>query len=398
MSNFVQFNDFSTWRQDTITIQPHEVGTVNFKQTTPNIFVIQNPNVALLKVGISSIPYEDKYEFKVDYNTTETIGRPFGSNNLYILNDSSMEVTILVFSIQKEFDPTILKNMNVSLNGYTIESNSEISGVVDGVTLPVEDKNSSEAIAKLREIAQNTENIELNAENVTVYNDYDDTDLKTKIDLLSTILKNFTGCTDTGALRETIYYALTDVRKAVQSVKGNIEGTYNKSLIDLFNELEKLNYMFKGFSGADDEGLIRNSIYTQIAGLNNNITAMCGGANSYKSLYDLYTILENVPKYIYNKGYLHRMENFYNNAFSFTHTANACDELFVFEYLCNDSEKPLTIYKKQNDTDIELLTIMPNERFENIEILLPQTVKVYLSGENMIFRAKTRTYRNVATH
>ena len=135
-----QFTNISSWRKNDITIAPHEVFTLNFNQTNtnPNIFVINNPNQATLKIGISSIPREDSYEFKVEYNTNETMGRPIGSKNIYILNDSSITVKVTVFSIEKEFDPAILKNMNISLEGYTIESSSEISGFKEGIVLPIQ--------------------------------------------------------------------------------------------------------------------------------------------------------------------------------------------------------------------------------------------------------------------
>ena len=137
MGELVQFRNLSSWRKNDITISPHEVYTLNVRDTNPNIFIVTNPNMATLKIGISSIPREESYEFKVEYNTTEVLGRPMGTSYLYILNDSSIPVKITVFSIEKEFEAGILKNMNVSLDGYTIESSSEISGIKEGVYLPI---------------------------------------------------------------------------------------------------------------------------------------------------------------------------------------------------------------------------------------------------------------------
>lgn len=132
-----QFREYSTWRKHDIVIDPHEVYALNFTDSMPNIFVVNNPNTATLKIGISSIPRVDSYEFKVEYNTTETFGRPFGSAVIYILNDSSVPVKIGLFSIEKDFDPALLKNMNVSLAGYTLEASSTIDGIKEGVMLPV---------------------------------------------------------------------------------------------------------------------------------------------------------------------------------------------------------------------------------------------------------------------
>ena len=132
-----QFAHISSWRKYDITIEPHMVHTVSFIDTLPNIFVINNPNIATLKIGISTIPRTDSYEFRVEYNTTETMGRPIGTNALHILNDSSIPVKINLFSIEKEFDPVLLKNMNVALSGYTLETSSIINGFREGVVLPV---------------------------------------------------------------------------------------------------------------------------------------------------------------------------------------------------------------------------------------------------------------------
>lgn len=147
-----QFNDLSSWRKHDITIEPHELHTLNFKDTRPNIFVIVNSNESQLKIGISNLPRTDSYEFKVEYNTTETVGRPIGTNNLYILNDSSSKASIIVFSIEKEFDPQILKNLNVALNTESLETSSIISGFSEGITVPVDPAlktNQEEILASL---------------------------------------------------------------------------------------------------------------------------------------------------------------------------------------------------------------------------------------------------------
>lgn len=146
-----QFNNLSSWRKEEITIEPHELYTLNYRDTMPNIFVIVNPNECNLKVGITNLPRVDSYEFKVDYNSTETVGRPIGTHNLYILNDSSAKAKIIVFSIEKEFDPQILKNMNVSMEGYTLETAAVIQGFADGVSLPA-DPELLDSIANLKSV------------------------------------------------------------------------------------------------------------------------------------------------------------------------------------------------------------------------------------------------------
>ena len=141
-----QFPNISSWRQYEFIVKANDVYTLNFRDTLPNIFVINNPNMSFLKIGISTIPRHDSYEFKVDYNSNETIGRPVGTNNLYILNDSPVDAKITVFSIEKEFDPTILKNMNVSMDGHTIDADITISNIVEGLILPVHDSVSKKRL------------------------------------------------------------------------------------------------------------------------------------------------------------------------------------------------------------------------------------------------------------
>lgn len=153
-----QFNDLSSWRKDEVTIEAHETCTINFRDTMPNVFIIQNANAATLKVGISNLPRSNAYEFSVEKNTTEVVGRPIGTNNLYILNDSSVKVKILVFSIEKEFDPQILKNMSVSIDAGTIETSSVISGFADGVTLPVTSPAIVDAITALNALIVTSNN------------------------------------------------------------------------------------------------------------------------------------------------------------------------------------------------------------------------------------------------
>lgn len=147
-----QFHNMSSWRKETVTISPHEVETLDFLDTNPNMFYIINPNIAILKVGIGSLPRKNSFEFKIEPNTSEIVGRPEGSTKLYILNDSSVEINITVFSVNREFDPSILKNTTVVIDGYEIETGSEIRGIAEGVVLPTEDKNSSLLLTALQDI------------------------------------------------------------------------------------------------------------------------------------------------------------------------------------------------------------------------------------------------------
>lgn len=167
-----QFNHMSSWRQDEITIAPHETYTLTFRDTTPNVFIVNNPNEAVLKISIGALPRTDSFEFKVEYNSVETIGQPHGTAYLYLLNDTDREAKVKVFSIETIFNPEILKNMNVTLEGYNIITNTEISGFKEGASLPsgtnnigkVEMSNNEWTSAKIEEFLNAVKNVKINTE------------------------------------------------------------------------------------------------------------------------------------------------------------------------------------------------------------------------------------------
>ena len=136
MSDLKQFNDLSSWREDNITIESGEVFTLDFLDTRPNMFVIQNPNNVVLKCAISVIPRVKNYEFKVEKNTTETIGRPTPTNKIHILNTGDIGVSIKVFSVNTAFDMSVLKNMNVSIDSAIVETDGIVKGFESGVSIP----------------------------------------------------------------------------------------------------------------------------------------------------------------------------------------------------------------------------------------------------------------------
>lgn len=138
-----QFDNLSSWRKDNITIKAQEMYTMTFLDNKPNQFYIVNSNKSVLKIGIGNLPTADKYEYKVEQNSAEVFGRPESTSKLYILNDSYVSINITVFSVNKEFDPAVLKNMNVVLNFDDFPTvDTKINGFAEGLKLPVEIENS----------------------------------------------------------------------------------------------------------------------------------------------------------------------------------------------------------------------------------------------------------------
>lgn len=326
-----QFNNISSWRQHVLTIEPHEVYTLNFRDTLPNIFVLHNPNMSTLKIGISSIPRSDAYEFKIEYNTTETFGRPIGTNNIYILNDSSVPVKVTGFSIEKEFDPALLKNMNVALDGYTIVSSSEISGVKDGVLLPVELSN---------DIDNSIKNM------YTLLNGFDNEtypEILTKLQALIEKPLTFTGDGIT-----------------LQGVQTDLTGVISK-MTDIISKLGGIGSLVKPSDLTDLSNNVSSSL--------NKLTSISSGLDKLNGFYTTKT----------SAVYLNKTDNF-------EYVANNKERVH-FGWFMNDGEDcEITL----NGTSI--FTVYAGEQFSDFEIELNVNDVVRITGENISCRIKYWVY------
>ena len=141
----------SSWRTLEVTLPAHGQRDIGFYDTNPNIFMVNNPNEATLKFGISKMPTTNKYEYKINYSSSDVFGRPTGTGHLYVLNDSSIEVSFTLFSITMDFDPAIMKGTNVLIDLDNLETRAIIAGVNEGFKLPVDD---AQTVAKLGEVVE----------------------------------------------------------------------------------------------------------------------------------------------------------------------------------------------------------------------------------------------------
>lgn len=131
-----QFGGSTNWEKYEVIIKAHEMFTLDFVTSKPNVFVVTNSNKEQIKVGINNIPTDNSFEFKVEPNSTETLGRPVGTNKLYLLNAGGTEIKVIVFAIDTDFDPEILKNVNVNLSmegGVTVEPEMYIGDINPGL-------------------------------------------------------------------------------------------------------------------------------------------------------------------------------------------------------------------------------------------------------------------------
>lgn len=128
-----------SWRHQQVNISGHGLKTINFSDTTPNMFMVQNPSAATLHIGISNIPTADSYEFRVNPNSSKTFGRPIQTTELFLLNMSNADITINLYSVLDVFDLGLMQDSTVTIEEGAlkeIKGDGLVKGFAPGVGLP----------------------------------------------------------------------------------------------------------------------------------------------------------------------------------------------------------------------------------------------------------------------
>lgn len=129
-----------TWRQQNVEIPANSVKDVFFLDTHPNAFYIANNNDTEIYISLTYTPTVDKYEVELKRNDRDTFGRPTPTNRMYILNPSSKQISVTVFSAEDMFDMALLKNFKVDIANSALQAiafDGIIKGVKGGLNLPV---------------------------------------------------------------------------------------------------------------------------------------------------------------------------------------------------------------------------------------------------------------------
>lgn len=113
-------NAANSWRQDTVSISANSLKTITFTDSKPNMFLVQNPNEAEIRIGLSTIPTVKKYEFNIQANKSKTFGKPTQCGELYLLNVSNIDIQINLFSVYAPFDMSILNTVDVNMEDVPI--------------------------------------------------------------------------------------------------------------------------------------------------------------------------------------------------------------------------------------------------------------------------------------
>ena len=136
----MNFRDFSSWREQTVKIK-QGLNEIDFIDTKPNMFIIQNDSSYSLKVSLSRASNDENYEFEIPKTTTKPIGRPLPVGKIYIWLDANMEFSIKIYSIQDTFDIEILNSPLISLDGAEVKTDGLVKGFGKGVSLPTGNNN-----------------------------------------------------------------------------------------------------------------------------------------------------------------------------------------------------------------------------------------------------------------
>lgn len=129
MGNYTK--QLSSWRKHLIDIRPHECKTYNFFDTKPNMIFVQNPSDKPLLVSLDNMPTLENYDWRIKGNFGRCIGRPYGTQQIYLINTSDNEITVPMWSINDEFQFSILQDFTIE--NLTIDEEALKNLTYDGI-------------------------------------------------------------------------------------------------------------------------------------------------------------------------------------------------------------------------------------------------------------------------
>lgn len=357
-----QFDNFSSWREDTVSIEGGTLKTLTFLDTKPNMFFIQNPNKSVLKIGLRKTPTADKYEYLVNPNVTVTIGQPTGVNYMYIYNDSSVKADITIFSIFDKFDINILKNLNLLVDKeskFKVETDGIVKGFAGGVMLPY----GTHTIGSVLIDGYN-ENVSLPEGN----NNIGSVDINTLPSLLWDDINNMKANIYTGS--EASY----QMRKLLSGETTSPNLLYEMS--GILQEIADKNFTVDNVTVDNTEILTKlSTLETKLQNIYTYLSAVRDNTNRSE--------IRNAPKIKGTVVYGN------NKAESLSYRATSSVTL-RFGWLYNDGG---IAHLKLND--VEILTIMAGEKFTGLDIPMANGDVLVLEADEPMFRYKYWTFNTI---
>lgn len=111
-----------------ITIPAYTTKTIDYNDTKPNYFRVQNTGDTPIYCGTSHIPTAKNYDFMCNAKAMKMYAEPFHRTTIYIFNPSASDIVVTVLSFSAEFDPIALTLSDITIDLPT--SDLGISSVI----------------------------------------------------------------------------------------------------------------------------------------------------------------------------------------------------------------------------------------------------------------------------
>lgn len=126
----------STTRQRLVTIPPNSRIVVDFPDTKPNYFYLNNLSVSEVYLGVTMIPDQVRYDKMVGPSQETIFARDQGVTSIQLFNGTGAEAVIDLTTFEKEFDPNVLASASVSVSGSG-GGGGDFDGIIRGFTAPL---------------------------------------------------------------------------------------------------------------------------------------------------------------------------------------------------------------------------------------------------------------------
>lgn len=115
--------------KQTVTVAPYSTTRIDYNDTKPNYYRVQNLGKGTIYCGTSHIPTVNNYDFLCYKESIKMYAEPFNRNALYIYNPTGSEISVIVLSFSAEFDPLTLalSEINLDLSAQEIALSTNIS-------------------------------------------------------------------------------------------------------------------------------------------------------------------------------------------------------------------------------------------------------------------------------
>lgn len=171
---------YSGLEKKSITIPAYSMATIEYNETLPNYYRVQNRGKTRLFCGTSHIPTANNYDFSVGGEKVKMYGEPFRKNNLYIFNPSAENIGVTVVSFAAEFDPSTLALCDLELDFSNTAL--ETSAVISGFSSPLPTGSNKIGMVSVENFADILDSLKKDREVTTVFASAGFTELTTNED------------------------------------------------------------------------------------------------------------------------------------------------------------------------------------------------------------------------